>query len=466
MTTNVGALFPRKAAPLFRPCHYKVMYGGRGGAKSWAAARAILVLASQRKLFVLCAREIQKSITESIYKLLVDQIDALGLAHAFDVKATTIIGTETGSRIVFAGVRNNITAIKSMEAVDICLLEEAENVTGHSWGVLLPTIRRDPPHGPFGLGSEVWIVFNPNLASDFTYKFWVNDPPAPWVDYKPIPGDLYGDGLAAMTPKPETVLMQMSWRDNPWFPDVLRKQKDDLRRRDYESYLTIWEGQVRRVLQGAIFAKQLEQAQKERRISPNIRVDRSKPVDIGVDLGRGDMTSLWFVQQIGMEHHFIDYYGNFGFDWEHYLKEIQDRKYVIGRIYLPHDARNEFISAKKSVYQQTKDAYPGERRVVVVPRTTRVVNDINVMRTMFSRFYFNEEACADGLHGLSHYRYEVDPETREVKDEPLHDWASHPADGLRSYCMGLKDNSTKKDNRQHVPFPLPTGPEAHGWMGQ
>src|SRR5215831_3354061 len=127
------AEFPGKAAPLFRPVAYKVMHGGRGGAKSWAAARALLVLGAQKRLFILCAREIQKSISESVYKLLVDQIVALGMSAVWDVKATTIVNIKTGTRIVFAGVRNNITAIKSMEAIDICWVEEAEKVTGHSW---------------------------------------------------------------------------------------------------------------------------------------------------------------------------------------------------------------------------------------------------------------------------------------------------------------------------------------------
>src|SRR5215471_11111207 len=105
------------------------MYGGRGGAKSWAAARALLSLAVKRKLFILCAREIQKSISESVYKLLVDQIDAMGLSHLFDIQSNKLFCNKTGSRIVFAGVRNNITAIKSMEAIDICWVEEAEKVS-------------------------------------------------------------------------------------------------------------------------------------------------------------------------------------------------------------------------------------------------------------------------------------------------------------------------------------------------
>ena len=437
---KASAGFPSKALPLFKPAPYKVLYGGRGGAKSWAAARALIILATRKTLFILCAREIQKSISESVHKLLVDQINNLGLDHAFDIQQRTIICTETGSRFVFAGVRNNITAIKSMESIDIAVVEEAEKVSGHSWSVLLPTIRRDPPHGPFGQGSEVWVVFNPELDSDFTYKYWVLDPP------------------------PGTVKMEMNWYDNPWFPEVLRKQKNLLKERDYESYLTVWEGKVRRIVQGAIYAKQLEAAQRDNRISPNILVDRSKPVSLGVDLGRGDMTAIWFFQQSGNSHYAIDYYENFGFDWEHYLTEIQNRRYVIDRIYLPHDARNELLAAKKSIYRQTLDVYPGDGRVVVVPRTTSIVNDVNAVRAMFSRLCFNETTCSAGLHSIAHYHYEVDPETREVKDKPAHDWASHGADALRYYVMGLRDHAVRR-GQKYMPPALPQSEHSQGWMG-
>lgn len=441
MLAPVSAEFPQKAAPLFRPAPFKVLYGGRGGAKSWAAARALLILGSQRKLFILCAREIQKSVRDSVYKLLVDQIAALGLGHVHEIQSNTIINTETGTQFVFAGIRNNITSIKSMEAIDVCWVEEATFVSESSWTVLLPTIRRDPPFGPFKQGSEVWVTFNPELASDYTYKYWVLNPP---------------EG---------TVKILMNHQDNPWFPANLYRQMLDLKERDYDSYLTIWEGNVRRVLQGAIYAKELEKAQAEGRISPDVEWDKSKPVDVGVDLGRNDMTALWYFQQSGMLHHAIGYYGNFGYDWSHYLEDIQNRRYIIGKIYLPHDAKNETVAASKSVYRQTRDVYPGDGRVVVVPRTAKVANDINSVRLIFPRLYFNEEACSDGLTALAHYRYEVDPETKEVSKEPKHDWSSHAADGLRSYVMGLR-SPTVRGPQLHAPPAPPRYEHGHGWLGR
>ncbi len=459
----IQAEFPAKAAPLFTPCAYKVMYGGRGGAKSWAAARALLTLALKRKLFILCAREIQKSITESVHKLLADQIGAMGLSSKFEVQSRTIICLTTGSRFVFAGVRNNITAIKSMEAVDVCWIEEAEKVSGNSWSVLLPTIRRDPPHGPFELGSEVWVVFNPELDSDFTYKYWVLDPPQPCFRFG-LKGDNPTAEIKALNEaKPRTV-MEMSHADNQWFPDELRLQMEDMKARNYEDYLTIFEGRVRRVVRGAIYAKELEKAQNDGRISPSVLVDRSKPVDIGVDLGRSDMTSIWFMQQVGMQHHAIDFYENCGFDWGHYIEQIQSRRYAIGRLYLPHDAANETIVGK-SILRQTRDFYPNENQVRIVPRTKSVVNDINATRNMFGRLWINEKTCQGGLHSLSHYRYEVDDkDPKDISKEPLHDWSSHAADALRCYIMGMKSEARGRE-QAHIWTPAPISDRpGTGWM--
>ena len=442
------AYFPPKAYDLFKPAPYKIFWGGRGGSKTWDFCRALLLLGHQTPLFILCAREIQKSIAESVHRTLAMQAEAMGLGHFYTVQQAKIIGQPMphplggmrSTEFVFAGIRNNITAIKSMEGIDICAVFEATHISQNSWDTLLPTIRGDAPKGPFRKGSEVWVEFNPELAEDETYKRWVLDPP---------------EGAK---------VVNINWRDNPWFPDFLRRQKNDLRKRDYNAYLTVWEGRTRKVLEGAIYAKELEQAHRDNRIGPNIKVDRSKPVDISVDLGRADTCCLTFWQQDGMSHRAVDCYGNFGFDWTHYLEQIQERKYVIGKIYLPHDGAHEVIQAKKSIASQTRDAYPGEGRVVVVKRTAKVANDINVVRQMFNRISFNEVTCSDLLTAMAHYRYAVDPEKRTVSSEPLHDWASHWADSVRYYVMGLKSQTQRFGPQKHQPVaPEYTG-GGLGWL--
>lgn len=427
--------FPEKALPLFTPAPYKVMYGGRGGSKSWDMARAILALGANRRLFIVCGREIQRSIKDSVHKLLSEQVAALGLSDHYDVQEQKILG-RNGTEIVFVGVRNNITSIKSMEGIDIFWLTEAVHVSNHTWDTLLPTVRRDPPYGPFGQGSEVWIDFNPDLASDDSYQRWVIDPPE------------------------QTTVIEVNWRDNPWFPEILRKQMEDMKAKDYDNYLTVWEGKTRRSLEGAIYAKELSAAITEDRINPQIKYDRSKGVTVSFDLGRSDMCALWFIQQIGMEHHAIDFYGNTGFGIDHYLEEIQRRKYLIKKILLPHDAANFHQAASKTIERQVRDVYPGD--IVKIVAKISVVNGINAVRQLFPRLYFAEGPTADGVLGLQHYQYGVNPETKATTKDPLHNWASNPADALRYYAIEMKEGS--KPKKQEYEYDYLQDNQAQNWM--
>lgn len=414
----VDAKIPRAAAPLLQPAPFKVIYGGRGSGKTESFCRALLSLGCERKLFILCAREIQKSIKDSVYKTLHDAALEMGLDRFYEFQHNKIIGAN-GTEFVFYGIRNNIASIKSMAHIDICAVFEATFVSQHSWEVLLPTVRRDPPHGPFGQGSEIWIEFNPELATDYTYKFWVGKPPS------------------------GTVRVEMNWRDNPFFPEFLDKLRRDTLERDPDGYQNIWEGKTRRVLQGSIYAKELLAATSEGRINPHVEWDRAKPVDVSFDLGKSDMEAVWCWQQVGDQHKAINFYGNTGEPHTHYLGWLQTTGYLIRHIYLPHDGDHDVAAAPKSIAAQTRDLFPGDRRVIVVPRIPTIAMGIDIVRNVFPRLWFHEIRCSDGLTALQHYQYSTDPETLDPKGNParsrtpLHNWASNPADGLRTYCEGI-----------------------------
>jgi phage terminase large subunit len=163
------AEFPEKLQGLFQPARYKVYYGGRGSAKSWSVARALLIIGAGRTLRIVCAREIQKSIAQSVHQLLKDQIAALGLTDFYRVTDTAIIGLN-GTEFTFVGLKHNIQSVKSLEGADICWVEEAQTVSKSSWATLIPTIRKPE--------SEIWITFNPDLNTDDTYVRFVKNPPA------------------------------------------------------------------------------------------------------------------------------------------------------------------------------------------------------------------------------------------------------------------------------------------------
>lgn len=426
---------------LFEPAPYKVMYGGRGASKTWDFCRALLILGSHRKLFILCAREIQKSIAESVHRTLHTQAEAMGLDDRYETQDARIINRVNGTELVFAGLRNHVQAIKSMEGIDICAVFEATFVSQHSWEVLLPTIRRDAPYGPFGQGSEVWVEFNPELTTDYTYQHWVVDPP------------------------PGAVVVEVNWRDNPWFPETLQRQKEAMRVKDHDSYMTVWEGRTRRTLQGAIYAKELAAAIEDGRVDPGIVAMRNKPVIVSFDLGRADMTSMWFLQQFGTSHYAIDFYENCGFDFSHYLEEIQGRKYVVKGVWLPHDARQKHVSAKKSVEGQAREAYPTPGVVRIVPNIADHLQ-INRLRALFPRLSFNEIACNQGIQALTHYQYGVNDKGQRTK-LPLHNWASHASKSLQYYAVQLSDgNEAEKeaDVRQAYEHDGSSA-QSQSWMG-
>lgn len=419
--------FPKKLAPLFQPAPYKIVHGGRGSAKSWTFCRALLTLGASTKLFILCTREVQNSIDESVYKLLCDQIEAMGLSWFYQPYDMEIRG-RNGTRFVFAGLKNQFRKIKSYEAIDICAVFEATFIADPVWETLEPTIRRDPPFGPFGQGSEIWIEFNPELGTDATYKRYVLDPP---------------EGA---------VVIAMNFGDNPWFPDILRKQMERMREKDPDNYLTVWCGKPRKVLQGAVYAKELAAAISDNpcRISPHIRWDPKRPVTVVFDLGRADTCALWFLQQFGMDHAVIDYYGNVGYDFSHYIEEIRqrpvnsDRKYRIGRVILPHDARHKVISARFSVLQQARDEWGGERVPRPLPATPASTR-INALRTLFPRLFFAEKETQEGVQGLTHYKFGVNDKGQRTA-EPQHDWASHPANSLEHYALSLQPDIYERED--------------------
>jgi phage terminase large subunit len=202
--------FAPKLQFLFAPSRYKVAYGGRGGAKSWGFARALIVLACQQPLRILCVRELQTSIQESVLKLLSDQIESMGLSAFFEVQKQQIYG-RNGSQFFFAGIKNTPSKIKSTEGVDICWVEEAQTVSEQSWAFLIPTIRKP--------GSEIWMSFNPHLATDPTYLRFVTNAP------------------------PHAVVVKIGHEDNPWFPRELEQERLYLLRIDPEAHDHVYGGE-------------------------------------------------------------------------------------------------------------------------------------------------------------------------------------------------------------------------------
>ena len=414
--------FIKKLQPLFIPAPYKVLYGGRGGGKTIALAQAALILGAKHKLRIGCFREIQKSIRESVHNVLEQEIEKLNLVTPdgkpfYKVKESVIEGAN-GTEFFFMGLRHNLNSIKSTHGIDIAWVEEAAPIRSGAWNVFEPTIRRDPPYGPFELGSEIWISFNPELDTDETYVRFVKNK------------HLLPSG---------SIVIDINYYDNKFFPEILRRQMETAKARNYNDYLTVWEGKTRVTLDGAIFAKEIQLAEKEARIC-RVNVDKSKPVETFWDLGKRDHTAIWFVQRVGMDFNIIDFYQNTGETMPHYISELQKRGYSYGICHLPHDGTASNVLTDRTAERQLRAA---GFRVRVVPRVAKKSISINAARSIFDQCYFDRDRTVEGVHALRRYRYDVD-ENGQYSREPLHNEDSDAADAFQQIGLSLKTESESK----------------------
>jgi phage terminase large subunit len=392
---------PAKFEPLYQRHRYKVFWGGRGGAKSWQFADALLVIGDSRPIKVLCAREIQKSIKESVHSLLERRIKDHGFTN-YQV-LNNEIRHANGTQFIFEGLWQNIDSIKSIDSVDICWIEEANTVSEDSWKKLVPSIRKE--------GSEIWVSFNPELKTDAAYRRFVINPP------------------------PNAHVEKVSWRDNPWFTQEMRDEMEFLKASDYEDYLHVWEGELKQFADGAVYGKQLKAAYDGGRIT-SIPIESGIQVNTFWDLGRNDTTAIWFHQRVGAENRFIDYYEHRLVDLEHYVRVLRDKDYLYGDHYLPHDVEVTELTAKQSRREMLEGM--GVKPLVVVPRIPDINQGIEQTRQAFGSCWFDKDRCEAGLDALANYQYVFDEKYNTHRQRPLHNWASNGADAFRQFGQGYR----------------------------
>lgn len=420
--------------------------------KTETMAMALIILTTQKKLRIACFRELQNSIEESVYETIKNRISDMDLEDEFVIQSRTIVSKRTGSEFIFSGLRYNINKIKSMARIDIAWVEEAVNVTKMSWDKLAPTIRgrhEDDPNGmggPFGLGPEIWISYNPETDQDETYKrfYLQRDKFAPDFDKN-------GERFA--------YVVKVGWEDNPWFPPDLRREMEILKLADETAWLNVWQGNTRQTLDGAIFAKEIKTVLLEGRRG-KVPYDSSRPVHTFWDLGHSDHTAIWFVQQVGMEYNIINYYQDHLQKIGFYLEYLQSQKYMYGKHYLPHDADNETL-ASRSIAKIVRETYPNS--VKLVPRIAKKVLGINASRTVFDLCNFDEENTSDGWQCLCRYQYDVNAETGQFSREPAHNEYSHGADAFQTFALSLKSETATKKHVKSSTNVIPMR-NANNWM--
>lgn len=401
----MNAQFPAALEKLFEPCRYKFVKGGRGSGKSWGVARALLIQGASAVHRILCTREVQKSIKQSVHQLLRDQIQALSLGSFYEVLETEIRGAN-GTRFYFAGL-SDLTAdsVKSFEGCTRVWNEEGQTTTKRSWNILTPTIRAED--------SEIWTTYNPELDTDETHR------------------------RAVIEPFPGTVTIEMNYTENPWFPEVLEKErrhaKETMREEDYAH---TWEGRCKPAVEGAIYFDQIAQAEVQKRIR-NVPRDAMLPVHRVWDLGFNDSMAIILVQRVVSELAIVGYVEDSGRTLADYIAEFKGdfyRGWNWGNDFLPHDG----FARRHQTGKTDEEVLKALGCTVKQTPNMEVEQGIRNARTTFPRVYFDKEHAKRLVECLKRYRRQIGANTQEP-GRPLHDEFSHGADAFRYLCLVVED---------------------------
>lgn len=380
---------------------------------SWSFARALLMHGVAKPLRILCAREIQKSIKDSVHQLLSDQIVALGLEAKYNILQTEITGNN-GTRFLFTGLSDQtVDTIKSFEGISVVWIEEGQSITERSWKILIPTIRKEE--------SEIWISFNPDLESDPTYVRFVK------------------------TPAPDSIIVEMNWRDNPWFNSVLEAERQDCLTRFPKDYDNIWEGQCRPAVEGAIYFDEVARMERDQRIC-NVPYDPMLKAHVVFDLGFNDEMAVSIVQKHSSEIRIIRYIEDTQRTLASYSNELKELKYNWGKVWLPFSDgfSKDFKTGKGSDQIMTALGWDVAKKEEVA--NVDVEEGIRHTRLVFPRFYVDKTHCVQLIESWKRYRRHINKQTLTA-GAPVHDQYSHGADNTRYIATNIDQMSNDTGKR-------------------
>lgn len=402
-----------------QPKRYKVARGGRGGAKSHFFADLLLSKCLGQRIRAVCIREVQNSIKDSVKQLIEDKIEARGVGHVFEVLESEIRGPH-GSLIIFKGMQSyNAENIKSLEDFDIAWWEEAQTASARSLRLLRPTIRKE--------GSEIWFSYNQRYDTD------------------PVDVEFY------QRQRDDTICITVTWRDNPWFPDVLRKEMEADYAADPVMAAHVWGTEYETITEGAYFARYVSAAEAEGRIGA-FPYRKHLPVTTSWDIGVDDYTAIWFWQTDTTHATVIDYYETQNLGAEQIIAEAlpeyhediragAERLIELGRKepwrygehLFPHDVRVREWGAGARTRVETLMGL-GLRNI------RKVANNgpeerIAAARRLFPLVRFNDTpAVRMGIKRLQRYSRRFN-EAMGIWGGPLHDDNSHGADAFGEYAV-------------------------------
>ena len=393
---------PRWLLPLLDPARYKGAHGGRGSGKSHAFAEMLVERCVMAKTDAVCIREVQRSLAQSVKRLIENKIEALGLGHLFEVQQS-VIKAPHGGLIIFQGMQNHTSdSIKSLEGFDIAWVEEAQSLSQRSLDLLRPTIRKP--------GSELWFTWNPGLATD--------------------PVDVL---LRSENPPPDSMVVQANYRDNPWLPDVLRAELEYDRARDPDKFAHIWLGEYQR--------------NSEARVFRNWRVEEFDAPDgvtfrMGADFGFSIDPSVLVRCYIDGRNLYIDHEAwQIGCEIDRLPDLFMTVPDAEAWPMVADSSRPETISyLRNHGFPHVLPAVKGARSVEEGVEFLKSFNIIVHPR------------CQHVIDELTLYSFEVDPQTQLVLPK-LADKNNHCIDALRYACEGVRRAAKKSRPTDAAPIP-------------
>ena len=418
---------PPKLKPIFvGEARYRCSYGGRGSAKTrsfalMTAIRGYTWGRDGKSGQIVCGREFMNSLADSSLEEIKSAIQAVNaegeyiypwLVHYWEIGDNYIRSRDKQISYTFVGLRKSLDSIKSKARVLLAWVDEAETVSEIAWLKLIPTVRED--------NSEVWVTWNPESKKSATNERFRVNPPK------------------------NAKIVELNYRDNPWFPDVLEQERLNDKINRPEVYSHIWEGDYLDYVEGSYLKEQLMKAKDEGRITRLPKLDSQSCMTFW-DIGNSDGTAIWVVQKVGNEYRCIHFYESWGTPYSHATKWLQGLGFVFDTHYLPHDADHSRQGQvdNKSPRQMLEALLPGNS-FEVVPRIAEINWGIQQLRDMFPLFWFDDtdEGVQAGLEHLRSYRRRWSENDKRWLNKPdKAEGHSESADALRqlgqAYASGL-----------------------------
>jgi len=405
---------PPKLIPVFvGKARYRGAYGGRGSGKTRSFAKMAALKAYELSMrgetgLIVIGREYQNTLVNSSLAEIKAAIDCESwLARHFDLTDRGIKTKDGRIAFAFVGLRHNLNSIKSKAKIHLLWVDEAETISEAAWAKAIPTVREE--------GSEIWVTWNPERKTSATHQRFRVNPPA------------------------GAKIVQLNWRDNPWFPAVLAAQRREDRDRRPDHYAHIWEGDFVSAIDGAYFAKSLSQAREEGRVG-HLSRDLLLPIrafwDIGGTGARADSTAIWIAQFVAHEIRVLHYYEAQGQPLAVHVDWLRAQGYEQALMVLPHDGRTH-DRVHNASFENALWAAGFDVTIIPNQGIGAARARIEAARRLFPQIWFDEDKTAAGLEALQNYHEKRDV-NRNIGLGPAHDWASHGADAFGLMCVAYE----------------------------